>query len=169
MERVLGAIFVISACGGFGFSLAAGYRREVKGFRQLMLAIKFMQCELQYRRTPLAKLCRMTVKEIEKPITDVFIHLAEELEQQVRPDVASCMHMALVRSSDLPKKVICIFTDLGNTLGRYDLQGQLEGLEMLWSLCNEHLTSMNENSRQRIRSYQTLGLCAGAALAILMI
>ena len=58
---------------------------------------------------------------------------------------------------------------LGESLGRFDINGQLKGLESVRSSCRTALDSMTENREVRLRNYQTLGLCAGAALAIILI
>lgn len=167
--KLLGAALIVAGCGGFGFSMAAFYRREVQGLRQIIAALNIMECELQYRHTPLPELCRCVAREVDKPIGTVFRHLTQELEQQLRPDASACMHAALHIGPELPKGLRDIMEEFGNTLGRYDLPGQLKGLEALRQLCQERLNTWTENSRQRIRSYQTLGICAGIALAILMI
>jgi len=54
-------------------------------------------------------------------------------------------------------------------LGRFDLPGQLEGIQAVRKRCEESLESIRKNRNERLRSYQTLGVCAGAALAIILI
>ena len=58
---------------------------------------------------------------------------------------------------------------LGASLGRFDLQGQLQGIESVRAQCRKDLAELEDNRDQRLRSYQTLGLCAGCALAILFL
>ena len=58
---------------------------------------------------------------------------------------------------------------MGSSLGRFDLDGQLLGLEAVRVYCQEQLSEMSKDRDVRLRSYQTLGLCAGAALAILFV
>ena len=58
---------------------------------------------------------------------------------------------------------------LGTSLGRFDLTGQLNGLEQVRSHCRRELEALAGNRDQRVRGYQTLGICAGAALAILFV
>ena len=167
--KLLGAAFVVAACAGFGFSLAAGYRREIHGFRQIIAALNFMEWELQYRHTPLPELCHCAAREVDRSLGTVLKNLGTELERRSCPDVSSCMQIALKTCPELPKVVTDILEHLGHALGRYDLPGQLQELHALRDLCTQKLNAWTENSRQRIRSYQTLGLCAGIALAILMI
>ena len=51
--KVIGVILVIAGCGGVGFRIAANHRLEEKTLRQLIGILDYMECELQYRLTPL--------------------------------------------------------------------------------------------------------------------
>ncbi len=164
----IGAVLVIVGCGGFGFSLAAGHRREVQLLRQLRRGLQYMQCELKYRLTPLPELCRQAGKETGGVLRQIFTDLAEELDRQVLPDAADCMTLAVKNCREnLPPSMRKLLIRLGRSLGRFDLNGQIRGLEALCGACEEELTILNRNKDIRIRNYQTLGLCAGVALAIL--
>jgi len=49
------------------------------------------------------------------------------------------------------------------------MEGQLKGLESVRQECRRQVETLSYNRDARLRSYQTLGLCAGAALAILFV
>ncbi len=165
----IGAVLIILGCGGFGFSLAAAHRAEERNLRQLIGALDYMQCELQYRLTPLPDLCRQAAGQCGGKLRTLFLTLATELEDQISPDVSRCMNVALAKVPDLTKQTAQIVQVLGNTLGRFDLDGQLMGLENARQHCRQALAELSDNRDARLRSYQTLGLCAGAALAILFL
>lgn len=165
----IGAILIIGGCGGFGLALAAGHRREEAALRQMLRMIKFMQCELRYRLTPLPELCRQAAGEATGHLRAVMQLLAVELDRKDRSDAAECMRWALTGSGDLPRTVRKLLVQLGRSIGRFDLNGQLEGLDAVRNSCAEALREMRRNRENRLRSYQTLGLCAGAALAILLL
>ena len=167
--RWIGAVLVIAGCGGCGFSIAAGYMREEGTLRQLLRALNCMEWELQYRLTPLPELCRQAGKETGGALKEVFWNLAEELEQRTFPDAADCMAAALNRSRELPRRIQEILKLLGRTLGRFDLPGQKQGLEEARAACRMALDALEKKRENRLRSYGTLGLCAGAALAILFL
>ena len=95
------------------------------------------------------------------------MRLSKCLDEQVFSDASYCMEVALEREN-LPRSVTGIHKMLGQTLGSYDLAGQMGELAAVKGACQEALDSLRENISQRLRSYQTLGLCAGAALAILL-
>lgn len=165
----IGAILIIAGCGGFGIMLAAAHRREEGALRQLISALDLMECELQYRLTPLPDLCRQAGQESKGCVREVLLYLAGELEAQVAPDVGSCMSAALSMVKDIPSRTEDALALMGQSLGRFDLTGQLKGLEAVRSSCRRELENLTANKDVRLRSYQTLGFCAGAALAILFL
>ena len=165
----IGALLVIAGCGGVGFTMAAAYRREERTLRSLMAALDHMTCELQFRLTPLPELCRQAGAASRGIVGKVLTNLALELDNQICPDADSCMYAALARTDNVPGRVEAVLRQLGTSLGRFDLEGQLKGLEQVRTLCRRELEEMSSNRNQRVRGYQTLGLCAGAALAILFV
>ncbi len=167
--RWIGAILVIVGCGGFGFGIAASQRRETQNLRQLRKIIDYMECQLQFSLAPLPELCRMAGREGNGSLKKLFFTLARELEEQRYPDVHSCMLSAIRKNAQLPDSITKILKQMGHTLGSFDLPGQLKAFDSAKSECDRELKLLETNKEQRLRSYQTLGLCAGTALAILLL
>ena len=165
----IGAALITAGCGGAGFSIAAAYRREERELRQMTTALDFMACELQYRLTPLPDLCRLAGSELRGISGKFLTALAAELECGLQPEVGDCVIQVLAQMADIPRKVKEAALLLGSSLGRFDVDGQLKGLETVRGFCRRELEIMSAGKENRLRSYQTLGICAGAALAILFI
>jgi len=169
MLKLVGVILIITGCGGVGFRIAANHRNEEKALRQLIGILDYIECELQYRLTPLPDLCRHVAKEFRCETGNIFLELALEMDAQLSPDLSSCMTVALHRNKSLPTISRNELELLGKSIGRFDLDGQLRGLEAVRQDCRRNLEALGNNRESRLRSYQTLGLCAGAALAILLV
>lgn len=167
--QIIGALLVILGCGGFGFRLASAHKKEERLLRQLIDVIDYIACELQYRMTPLPQLCRQAALECSGTINRLFTALAIELEQQLSPNAELCMKVALEQATHLPRDIIEILKRLGRSLGRFDLSGQLTELENIRKMCKTKQDKLCQNRDVRLRTYQTLGLCAGAALVIIFI
>lgn len=167
--KLLGAFLVVIGCGGFGFRLAASQKREEQLLHKLSNMITYFISELQYRRTKLPELCRQAAFETSGLLSRLFTLFASELEQQISPDPGICMQTALSGTSDIPESVLCILLNLGNCLGRFDLEGQLQDLDIVRRQCEDKALALHQNRDIRLRTYQTLGLCAGAALVIIFI
>lgn len=169
MIKIFGASLIILGCGSVGFKLAAGSIREEQFLKQLISVLDYMECELQYRLTPLPTLCKQAASQCGGSLSKLLLSLTDELEAQISPDVERCMSAAIYVNKDLPEKITGILVNFGKSLGRFDLKGQLKGIEDTRNECRAALTNLLDDKDNRIRSYRTLALCAGAALAILFI
>ena len=166
--KLIGATLILVSCGGYGMMMAVMHKREVAALQQLVRAVDVMICELEYRLTPLPTLCRNGAQETKGSVGACLNALATALERQVSPDVGICMIEAMKNAPALPKYAAAQLQALGHTLGRFDLSGQLTNLEHCKQACIGQLAVLEHQQSQRMRSYQTLGFCAGAALAILL-
>ena len=164
----IGAILIILSCTACGFSIAAGKRREEQLLIQMLQILRFMEMELRYRLTPLPELCKMAADETRGTLRNILMNLYRELCRQKLPDAGSCMAAAIGRCGDIPTRIRSILSQLGYSLGRYDLEGQLLGLQTVRKRTEESLGNIRRNRDERLRSYQTLGICAGTALAVIL-
>ena len=167
--KILGTIFILVGCGGFGLKLVSNHLYEERSLRELIRVLDFMECELQYHLTPLPDLCRQAAAESTGIIQKTFYLLSSQLEDQLSPDVGQCVQRTLAQIKTIPHLSYSAMELLGRSLGRFDIEGQLKGLEAVRQECRTKLNTLMENRDIRLRNYQTLGLCAGAALAILLI
>ena len=167
--KIIGAVLVIFGCGSFGFRVCANVKREELALRQLITTLDYMQCELQFRMTPMPDLCRQAGYQQKNRIGTFFCLLADELDCHISPDVSTCVSRVLMQIPTLPERCRRALKLLGTSLGRFDVHGQIQGMESVRCFCRSELESMSVNRNERLRSYQTLGICTGAALAILFV
>lgn len=165
----IGAILVILCCGGCGLGMVAEQRRQERLLGQLVQAVRLMQWELQYRLTALPELCRLAGREVTGGLRPVFQELASELDRLAAPEVCDCMKKVLSDHQELPRGIRRLLHQLGRTLGRFDLPGQMQGLTALETACQREADRLEKNRESRSQSCRTLGFCAGAALVILFI
>ena len=166
--KIIGALLVILSCGGFGFAMAAAHRLEEHQLQALSHLLDFLYGQLQYRLMPLPQLCLSAASLGKGSVYSMFDALGKRLEQRTDPDVSACLCSAL-ETVELVPSVRRLVTDLGTTLGLFDLSGQLDSIAQIRSRCHQTQQSLARNREDRLRSYQTLGICAGAALVILLV
>lgn len=167
--RQLGIILIIGGCSATGFSIGTALRRETRQLEQLIRAVAYMANQLRYTLTPLPELCRQAGSISSGALREVFLNLSRELEWQVEPDVYSCTAEALRKSGKLSGRGHSLFLDLGRSLGQFDLEGQLQELQRIEHSGRNALAEIRTDQQNRVKSCRTLGICAGVALAILMI
>ena len=166
--QLVGSAMIVVGCAGVGFGLAVSYKREIGLLQQLIKLLNDMEWELQYRLTPLPELCRHAAVDSDGCIQSVFQRLNEELAAGRQPDVRTAM-VSILDTMRLPGRIRKHLQYLGASLGRYDLHGQIQGLQTVKSACRKDLRELENGRTERLRGYQSLALCAGAAVAILLI
>ena len=166
--KVLGALLIIAGCGGCGLAKCRLHRKDVYAIREFIKALEYMECELQCRLTPLPSLCRNVISICDSPIREVFETLSEELDNQICPNAELCLEAALLKCVSLPKCIRKGVSALGKTLGVFDVEGQMKELQSVRNEYTKMLSSYTDNEDNRMRSYQTIGLCAGIAIAIIL-
>ena len=169
IPKLIGAMLIVSVCGGTGIAMACGYRSKERLLLQLIQALGAMHSELQCRLTPLPQLLCLAAEQTGGVLERIFRQAAGEMERQAAADAGGCLLLALKGESDLPAGIREKLLLLGKGLGRYDLQGQLSALDAVSQLCKRDLEGLQFNRDARLRSYTTLGFCGGVALVILFI
>lgn len=167
--RMIGAALIVLSCAAVGYFLVQNHKKEEKAIAQLISVLDYMECELQYRLTALPELCRMAAAENKGIVCDLMLTLANELDSQISPDVSTCMTAALAKHPKFPERAKRLMRKLGGSLGRFDMDGQIRGLENTRQLCRKEMELLSDHRDQRLKNYQTLAICAGVALAILLI
>ena len=169
MQKIVGAVLIILSCAAMGFSVANAHKHKERMLQQIIHCVQHMAWELQYRQTPLPQLVRMCAEQTTMPLSQFFRAMDREMEANCFPDAAHCVATVLAEQRKLPPVVVDKLTFLGSSLGRFDLQGQISGLDSVAQLCQRELDGLLMNRDVRLRSYATLGICAGVALVILFI
>ena len=156
-------------CGGAGFYYSVEQRIEEHMIRQMIKAIEIMECEISYRLSTLTELCVAAANETEGTVSSLLRKFSELLIKQETTDIKRCMELAVETQKCLPCRIKHLTLQFAGSLGKFDIDGQLIGLESAKGSCERQLKELTANKQIRQRGYQTLGLCAGAAIIILLI
>lgn len=167
--RILGAILILLGCGGAGFLLAAACKQETTSLKNFIQSMNIMESELRYRKTPLPFLCHYIAATQSGVLRTYFFQLENELQQQIQPDASACAVLALNKTPHVPKTLNEIIIQFARSLGEFDLEGQLLGIQAVRNEAIMRFKLMSKDQEQRIKNYRTFGVCAGAAIIILFI
>lgn len=165
--RWIGSIAVITACSSFGYILSGTLSKETAILRHLIHALEYIGCELRYKRSMLPELCISCGGQVKGLVGNVMMQLGQELDRQILPDVKTCMSSVL-QPLDIPNLSKRYFMLLGESLGHFDMEGQLRSLSQLQEQIAASLEELERDKAQRLRLYRTLGICAGVALVIFL-
>ena len=150
MIKLLGTAMIVLGSGSAGFGFARAVRAQLRQLNALLAALEAMKGEIEYRLTPLPELFA-ALGEGTEPVTAAFFRGCAAMMEADRA---------------LPPQLV-----LGRafSLGKFDLGGQVRAIELAQERLRAELAEVQAGSRARCRSYETIGICAGLALAVILL
>ena len=135
-------------------------RRQQAQTLALIDALLRIRHELQYRLTPLPEIFAALGGSRNREIAEFFSRLAALLSSAQTCTVGYACRQALAQTRGL---------SLFDSLGRYDLEGSVQALDLALSRLREEVKALQNSAAARCRTYLTLGVCTGLAAAVILI
>ncbi len=167
MIKIIGAILILCASGGFGIFKAVQFSNQLRQLSQMLGAIEIIKCELNYTMRPLPQLCRHTAKRLSGAVSEFFLSYANYLEQGLPRTKATEYALEKTRRLTLPPDAVMAVLELCGTIGRYDLDGENRVLQLSGQRLRSALERFESEKRPMAKSYAVLGITTGLALVIL--
>ena len=167
MIKWIGAGMILLGAGGFGIGKAARFYRQMRQLRAFSNALEILKCELNYTLLPLPELCRVTAERSERVCACVLRDYARLLEpgSPRKMAAAACLESRVLC---LPEEAQTALLDLFSSMGRYDLDGENRLISRTQLRLEAAIRTGEAEKRPMVKGYAALGLCTGAALAILL-
>lgn len=167
--RIIGAVVTVGACSAFGFGVAFDYRRRVRELGDFLLCLQEMELALCEKPLPLPELLSRAGNLGKGNVYSVMRTFSDCLQKGAYADAAGCMRCALEQTTVDDRCLHRYLTELGRNLGRFDMEGQLQGLRSLSGSAGRKLLQLENEQSATVRIYRTLGIFGGMALAVLLI
>lgn len=169
--KIAGSIMIVLSAGYFGFRHAGSVRRRCDLIGQLLLALRLLKSELSTYGTPLAQAFGVLAAATGGDAAAYFSLAAKEMNSKrwITPDRA--LWLAEGQLKDIPEQdpVRLVLRDLGVGLGRYELESQLNSIANAEARMEQLRTEAETEKGIRCKTYRMIGICAGLALAILLV
>lgn len=169
MVRLVGAALVAAGGALLGFQAAAELRSRVRTLDQVEAGLALLERELELNRPPLSRLMERGAAHSEGAARELFQGCARGLDRLDQEDFSSLWRRLVKELSVLGPEGQAILFPLGDTLGRYEVQRQLEALSAARRRLEELSAHLEMDSRRKGRVYQALGLSGGTFLVILLL
>lgn len=169
MVKIAGVCLILLGAGGFGIQKATIFFRQLAQLREFSCMLELLSCELNYTLLPLGQLCRQTAQRTGSTCARFLSIYAAAVEANKPPASAAREALGKVKGLYLPNDASLALLELFGALGRYDLDGENRLLELTQRRLKQALHRCECEKRPIARGYAALGLCTGAALAILLL
>lgn len=165
--KLLGILFVIATAGSAGFRIAGEGRKSCDMMRQLLSALQILRNEIAFCGTKLPKAMALMAVPCRDQLEAVLANTAREMDKCAWMTPLDALKRCTKDCKNEP--FVPILTDLMTRLGTYDTQAQLQSVDLAREQCEERLCLLEQENRKKGKLYETLGICAGVAVSILLI
>ncbi len=171
MLKILGALCIIGGSSAAGFGFAACVRRQAEQLRELSAALSSMRDEIEYRATPLPRLLSELSEQTAGAISELFRFWSEALTAACGASIPYALSCALRRTRRLTlgQDGLSALQTLAQSLGRFDAEAQLRAISLCTQRIENQIARLESEKPARCRSYRTIGVCAGLALAVILL
>lgn len=171
MIRLLGAGFVALAAGAVGFGFARNVKLQCTQLDALVWALETMQGEMSARLTPLPELFLLLGSSGQRDVSLFFRTAGMALTTPPGCTVPVAFKWGFAASANFRpgEQAVQALYALASGLGRLELERQLAAIEQAKGAVTRELLSVQAQKQARMRSYGTIGVCAGLALAVILL
>ena len=171
MLKSLGLFLVIGSTSAVGFGYAKNVHRQLQQMRQLLSAIEYMKDEISYRMTPLEQVFEVLGAELSGAVGAFFACCCRRMRQERTSSIQDvfCAAMRDAAGLHLPRQAHGALASLALVLGKFDVEGQCRALDLASERIGRTIRELEDNRQERCRSYRTIGICAGFAVAVILL
>lgn len=167
--RWFGAFCIVAGSGCIGLVYNLQQRSNIRILEQLTDVIRYMEQDLRYRQLPLPDLLQNAMCQCDGVTLKVLTAYYHMLHRQATVDTEEGMKKILAEYQGISAQVREGFIKFARCIGQFDIAGQLITFANIREELTEAIKHMTKDHAAKKRSRQTLALCAGAAIAILLI
>ena len=162
-----GVLFVVVSAGSMGFQIAASLNHRCRIRRELISVLQILRNEIEVRGTPLPQCFALMSASGKTVRSTLFGTGARDMDANRWVTPSDAMDRAL---TDLEEPALRqILMPLASQLGKYDLEAQLQGIVRAKQETDTLLCALEHERRIKSKTYRTLGICMGLAVAILLV
>lgn len=169
--KIVGILFVVLSSLSVGLRYAHMVQQRCTTIGQIILALRLLKSELSVHGTPLPEAFGLLAAATSGSTAAYFSSAAKEMNHSRWISPQESLRTAEIHLKEFGPKdpSIRILRDVSSGIGKLDMDSQLNALDNAISRFEILRHSAEQDRSVRCRTYRTLGLCAGIALAILLI
>lgn len=172
MFQIAGALLVVMASGAFGLMMARNYARRPQELYALQSALSLLETEIVYAATPLAEALEQVSRRAEGCVSGLFARVHTELAAHAGTTAQEAWERALDHyypNSCLRPEDLVVLQGMGKVLGTSDRQNQAKYLRLAHERLRTQSSKAEDEARQNVRLWRSLGLFAGLATVLILV
>lgn len=161
---------VLTSSSYIGVLISKKYKNRVIELKEMKSCLAIFATKIKLTYEPIPEIfLEIGNKEISeaKSISNIFKAAAKKMEEL--PAGKSWIEALENQTTNLKKEDIEILKGLSNLLGKVDIEGQINEIELVDNFLDTQIEKAEEESKKSVKMYKTLGVTIGLAMVIVLI
>lgn len=164
--KYLGIVFVLISSATVGFQMAESLKNKCSLLRCFLESLNVLEREIAICGTPLPQAFARMAGSSNGVLAEIYSETAKSMDRNPWVTPYDAVRTAVSDREDL----LCqLLLPLFQKLGKYDTDAQKQAVEAARRDTETVLEKLTEECHIKSRTYRTLGICTGLAVAILLV
>ncbi len=158
--------FIFLSCSLIGILISKKYTNRVNELKEFKNALNIFKTKIRYTYEPIPDIFMQISENVNSNIGNVFSQAANKMNVLAAGEawnIALKMEELSINQEDRN-----VLENLSKLLGKTDLQGQLNQIEMTEDFLNEQIRKAEQEKNKNEKMYRTLGAIIGMVIVIIV-
>lgn len=167
MIKYLTLIIILMSTTYIGILISKKYLNRVKDLKEMKNALNIFSTKIKFTYEPIPQIFREISKNVKPNIANIFEKSSEKMKNE---NAGEAWRETLEESNtSMTKEDIEVLKNLSNLLGKVDIEGQVNEVELVENFLDTQIELAEEEKKKYARMYKTLGITVGLAVVIILI
>ncbi len=159
--------FIFLSCSLIGILVSKKYINRVNELKEFKNALNLFKTKIRYTYEPIPDIFKEISENVNSNISEVFKSAANKMDILAAGDAWNlALKIDTLNINDEDRNVL---KNLSKLLGKTDLQGQINQIEMTSDYIEEQIQKAEKERSKSERMYRTLGMIIGMAIVIILV
>lgn len=159
--------FIFLSCSLIGILVSKKYINRVNELKEFKNALNLFKTKIRYTYEPIPDIFKEISENVNSNISEVFKNAANKMDILTAGDAWNlALKIDTLNINDEDRNVL---KNLSKLLGKTDLQGQINQIEMTSDYIEEQIQKAEKERNKSERMYRTLGMIIGMAIVIILV
>ena len=160
---------IFGASTSIGFLMSKKYKNRVIELREFKNAINTLEAKIKFTYEPIPEIFNQISENSQNNIFKIFRKASEYIGENTTKEAWYKAIEELKPVINLNNEDIKIIQDLGNLLGKTDIEGQISEIKVTSNFIDTQIIKAEEERKKNEKMYRNLGTIVGLAIVIILI
>lgn len=162
-------ITIFGASTSIGLLMSKKYKNRVIELREIKNAINILETKIKFTYEPIPEIFKEIAQALEKNIAEIFKKASEYIGENTTKEAWKRAIEESKQNLSLNEEDINIIQNLGNLLGKTDIDGQISEIKVVSNFIDAQSIKAEEERKKNEKMYRSLGTIVGLAIVIILI